>query len=108
MAIEELIRDTTPKGLIAPTQHKAQRRPLRGQAEEEWIYAKVEPIVSVELWEACNGRSCHTNQARFPGPRPEHLFGGRVRCTCGTKMYARKQTGNTRARRAARRSRPRT
>ena len=29
----------------------------------------------------------------MPGPRPEHIFGGKVRCTCGHKMYARKQTG---------------
>jgi site-specific DNA recombinase len=95
MAIEELIRDTTPKGLHRAN-HSTRRNGGHYEAkpEEEWIYAEVEPIVPVELWEACNRTlMSRKSGAPFPGPRPDHLFGGRVRCTCGTKMYARKQTG---------------
>jgi site-specific DNA recombinase len=92
MSVEELIRDTTPKGL-----HRAnwssRRNGYEVKPEEEWVFTPVEPIVSEELWEACNRTlMSRKSGAPFPGPRPEHLFGGRVRCTCGTKMYARKQT----------------
>jgi len=93
--LEDLIRDPTPKG-----QHRANYSTRRNggrheiKDEAEWVYTAVEPIVEPALWEACNRvlMGQKTGQA-FPGPRPEHLFGGKVRCTCGNKMYARKQTG---------------
>lgn len=93
--LEDLIRDPTPKG-----QHRSNYTSRRNggryeiKDEADWVYTAVEPIVAPELWEACNrvlmGQKC--GQA-FPGPRPEHLFGGKVRCTCGNKMYARKRSG---------------
>jgi site-specific DNA recombinase len=93
--LEDLIRDTTPKG-----QHRANYSTRRNggrheiKDEEEWVYTAVEPIVPPDLWEACNRALLDTKTgAAFPGPRPEHLFGGKVRCICGNKMYARKQTG---------------
>jgi len=93
--LEDLIRDPTPKG-----QHRANHSTRRNggryetKPEEEWIFTPVEPIVSEDLWESCN-RTLMSRKtgAPFPGPRPEHLFGGKVRCACGTKMYARKRTG---------------
>jgi len=93
--LEDLIRDPTPKG-----QHRANYTTRRNggrheiKDEAEWVYTAVEAIVEPDLWEACNRvlMGQKTGQA-FPGPRPEHLFGGKVRCTCGNKMYARKQTG---------------
>lgn len=93
--LEDLIRDPTPKG-----QHRANYSTRRNGGKHEikeraeWVINPVEPIVSAELWEECN-RILMSQKAgnRMPGPRPEHLFGGKVRCTCGTKMYARKQTG---------------
>ena len=93
--LEDLIRDTTAKG-----QHRANYSTRRNggrheiKSEDEWVYTPVQPIVSLELWENCN-RVLMGQKAggTFPGPRPEHLFGGKVRCTCGNKMYARKQTG---------------
>lgn len=93
--IEDLIRDPTPKG-----QHRANYSTRRNggtyeiKPESEWLFRSVEPIISEELWEACNQTiMSRKTGAPFPGPRPEHLFGGKVRCECGTKMYARKQTG---------------
>lgn len=93
--VEQLIRDTTPKG-----QHRSNYSTRRNagryetKPEDEWVIVPVEPIVSEDLWEACNRTlmSRKTSTA-FWGPRPEHLFGGRVRCDCGAKMYARKTTG---------------
>jgi site-specific DNA recombinase len=94
MSIEELIRDPTPKGLHRANHSTQRNGRYEAKPEHEWIYVPVEPIVSEDLWEACNRTlMSRKSGAPFPGPRPEHLFGGRVRCTCGTKMYARKQTG---------------
>ena len=93
--LEDLIRDTTPKG-----HHRANYSTRRNggrheiKDKDEWVYTAVEPIVTPELWDACNRVLMgQKTGAAFPGPRPEHLFGGKVRCTCGNKMYARKQTG---------------
>ena len=93
--LEDLIRDPTPKGL-----HRANYSTRRNggrheiKSEEEWVHVPVEPIVSEELWAECNRVLLSQKTGnRMPGPRPEHLFGGKVRCTCGAKMYARKQTG---------------
>lgn len=93
--LEDLIRDTTAKG-----QHRANYSTRRNggrheiKDEGDWVYSPVEPIVAPELWDACNRVLMgQKTGAAFPGPRPEHLFGGKVRCTCGNKMYARKQTG---------------
>ncbi len=93
--LEDLIRDTTPKG-----QHRANYSTRRNggrheiKPEDEWVYTAVEAIVPPELWEVCNRVLMgQKTGGAFPGPRPEHLFGGKVRCTCGAKMYARKQTG---------------
>lgn len=93
--LEDLIRDPTAKGL-----HRANYSTRRNNGkheikdEAEWIYVEVEPIVSEELWEECNRVLLSQKSGiRMPGPRPEYLFGGKVRCACGTKMYARKRTG---------------
>ncbi|MGQ0741266.1 MAG: recombinase family protein, partial [Alphaproteobacteria bacterium] len=93
--LEDLIRDPTAKGL-----HRANYSTRRNngkheiKSEDEWVFTACEPIVSEELWEECNRvLMAQKSPARMPGPRPEHLFGGKVRCTCGNKMYARKQTG---------------
>ncbi len=93
--IEDLIRDTAPKGLYRAnysTRRNGGRHEIK--AEEEWVHTQIEPIVPEALWDECN-RILMTQKSGkgMPGPRPEHLFGGKVRCTCGRKMYARKQTG---------------
>jgi site-specific DNA recombinase len=93
--LEDLIRDPTPMG-----QHRANYSTRRNggrhemKPEDQWVYSPVEPIVSTDLWEACNRvLMSQKTGGSFPGPRPEHIFGGKVRCACGAKMYARKQTG---------------
>jgi len=93
--VEDLIRDTTPKGLY---RSNFSTRRNTGQYEEkdesEWVFTQVEPIVREELWEECNRILLSQKEGvRTPGPLPVHIFGGVVRCTCGRKMYARKRTG---------------
>jgi hypothetical protein len=63
--IDRLIRDTTAKGI----------RIESGQT------VKVEPIVTIELWEKANNFLTH-KQTRTP----VHLFVGLVKCECGTRM----------------------
>lgn len=93
--IEDLLRDPVAKGihrLNYSTRRNSGRHEIK--AESEWVYVNVPPIVSDELWDQCY-RTLMGNKTggAFPGPRPEHLFGGKVRCTCGGKMYARKRSG---------------
>jgi len=94
MAIEELIRDTTAKGTYRSNYSTRRNGRYERKPESEWIITPVEPIVAEELWETCNRALMATKTgAAFPGPRPEHLFGGKVRCECGGKMYARLRSG---------------
>lgn len=90
ITIERLITDTTAKG-----QHRANytRSQGRGRSwvskpESEWVYQPVEPIISEDLWEACNeiirGRKATGRPAT---KRTVHLFSGFAFCACGTKMY---------------------
>jgi site-specific DNA recombinase len=92
--IEDLLSDPSAKG-----QRRANYTTRRNggryevKPESEWVLTPIEPIVSEELWDQCNATlMSRKTGAPFPGRRPEHLFGGRVRCACGGKMYARKQT----------------
>lgn len=93
--IEDLLKDPVAKGL-----HRLNYTTRRNggkyeiKAEDEWVFINVPPIVSEEVWDrAYRTLMANKTGGSFPGPRPEHLFGGKVRCTCGSKMYARKQIG---------------
>jgi len=93
--IEDLIKDTTAKGVYRAnfsTRRNGGKYELK--PEREWIYTAVEAIVPEDLWESCN-RTLTSRKAggTSPGPRPLHLFGGKVWCVCGCKMYARERTG---------------
>ena len=92
--LEDMLKDTTAKGLYRANFCTRRNGRYEIKPEGDWVFTQVEPLVSEELWASCN----ETLQSRkaggaSPGPRPVHLFGGKVRCACGTKMYARAQTG---------------
>jgi site-specific DNA recombinase len=86
-----LLKDTTSKGLHRanwtkgpPEKHK--KRIIKPQ--EEWVYTKVEPIVSEELWEQCNAILDEQERSnKRPARKPVHLFTGHVFCQCDYKMY---------------------
>jgi site-specific DNA recombinase len=89
--VGRLIKDTTAKGLHRanwtkgpPEKHK--KRIIKPQ--EEWVYTKVEPVVSEELWEQCNAVLDEQEKTnKRPARKPVHLFSGRVFCKCDYKMY---------------------
>ncbi len=86
-----LIKDTTAKGLHRanwtkgpPEKHK--KRIIKPQ--EEWVYTKVESIVSEELWDQCNAILDEQEKSnKRPARKPVHLFTGHVFCQCDHKMY---------------------
>jgi site-specific DNA recombinase len=88
--IERLLRDPTAKGLHKTyyTKSLGKGKGWTTKPESEWIYTKVEPIVSEELWDQCN--SILDEQRRHhktPARKRVHLFTGFAFCYCGNRMY---------------------
>ncbi|MFQ5962687.1 MAG: recombinase family protein [Candidatus Scalinduaceae bacterium] len=88
--VKRLLQDTTAKGM-----HKANYTKSLGdnkkwivKQQEDWVFTKVEPIVSEELWNQCNSilDEQEKNNKR-PSRNVVHLFTGFAFCACGQKMY---------------------
>ena len=88
--VGRLLRDPIAKGLRRSNYSRNidGGRKWELKPEEEWIYTKVEPVVSGELWERCN-QILDEQRAKYrrPARRAVHLFAGIVCCHCGDKMY---------------------
>jgi len=88
--VGRLLLDPTAKGLhranYTRTDDSAKSWTLK--PEEEWVYTKVEPILSEGLWERCVAILDGQKASRKPPSRKtQHLFAGYAYCACGTKMY---------------------
>jgi len=56
--------------------------------QEDWVFIKVEPIVSEEVWKECNAiLDDQEKRNRRPAKKTLHLFTGFAYCECGDKMY---------------------
>ncbi len=88
--VDRLLRDPTAKGLRrAPyTKSLGEKKHWKLKPESEWVFGRVEAIVSEDLWDQVNGI---LEQQRQKGKRAAkktvQLFAGFTFCGCGQKMY---------------------
>jgi len=89
-SIDRLLRDPTAKGLHRTYYTKSPGKGKRWftKPENEWIYTKVEPVVSEEIWDQCNALlDEQAKKHKKPARKRVHLFTGFAFCYCGGKMY---------------------
>jgi site-specific DNA recombinase len=90
--ITRLLRDPTAKGvrIANSTKNVGKSKPIARKPESEWVYHQVEPIVSEELWDACQAL-LDGSRSKYgkPAKRAVHLFAGYAFCGCGGKMYVK-------------------
>lgn len=90
-AVERLLTDPIAKGLRRAnyTKSTGDKKHWIPKPEDQWVYTKVEPIVSEELWEKCNAILSAQKESgkRIPRKPAFHLFAGLTLCHCGGKMY---------------------
>lgn len=90
--VERLLRDPNAKGERRAnyTMSQGRGKPAVLKPESEWLVILCDPIVSEELWDACNAILDEQQASRKPKARkPVHLFGGLTLCHCGQKMYVK-------------------
>ena len=87
--VRRLLRDTTAKGLHRANYIKRLDENKRAlKPKEEWVFIKVEPIVSEEIWEQCNAiLDEQEKKNKRPARKTINLFSGYVFCNCDYKMY---------------------
>ena len=93
--VERLLRDPTAKGVRRAnyTKSTGDKKHWVLKPESDWVLTEVEAIVSVEIWEQCNGLLDERRRAGKPrGRRPVQLFAGVTFCACGEKMHAPSNT----------------
>lgn len=88
--VSRLLMDSTAKGVRLANYTKSTKNggAWTKKPMDEWIRVPVEPVVSEELWEACNAYICgNRSKGVRPSKRVVHLFSGLVFCSCDHKMY---------------------
>ena len=90
-SLVRLLQDPITKGLRRAnyTHTTDNKKAWQLKPESEWVYFDIDPIVSEELWERCNGliAAQQTGQRRPLTKRAIHLFAGFAHCQCGGVMY---------------------
>ena len=87
--VERLVRDPTAKGIYRQnyTKTRNNKKSWELKPESEWVHTPVEPIITMELWDACNGfLDGRARRERPPARQNVHLFSGYATCICGEKM----------------------
>ena len=88
--VVRLLQDPTAKGLRRSNYTKSlgQKKHWKLKPKADWVYTKVEPIISEEVWDQCNVILEEQRRLHKPPPRKSpHLFTGFAFCECGQKMY---------------------
>ena len=87
--VERLLRDHTAKGIHRRNYTKSlgENKKWVVKPPSEWVFAEVEPIVDVQLWDQCNQILDEQHKSALPIKRVVNLFSGVVFCKCGNKMY---------------------
>lgn len=89
--VERLIRDPIAKGVRRAnyTRSTDRKKAWEYKPESEWVLIPVPPIVSEDLWEACNRilDDRRRDPAKQPKRAPKHLFSAVTWCHCGGKMF---------------------
>lgn len=88
--IDRLLRDTIVIGTRRANYTSSEDRNGAWQLkpESEWVYSKIEPIVSEELWQECNYFLDEQRNKLKRSTKPAtYLFSGLTYCSCGPKMY---------------------
>ncbi len=88
--VTRLLQDPTAKGIHRAnhTTRDAQNKKCLIKPADQWVMHKIEPIVTTEIWDQCNGiiESTYQNH-RPPAKKTVYLFAGIAHCACGMKMY---------------------
>lgn len=88
--IDRLLKDPTAKGLFRSNYTKSlgDNKKWVLKPQSEWVFTKVEPIVSEELWNQCSLiLEEQEKKNKRPTKKAVHLFTGYAFCACGQKMY---------------------
>ena len=89
--VDRLLRDPVAKGLRRAnyTKSRGEKKHWDLKPEDEWVYSKVEPIVSDETWAEVNDilNTQRASRKRVGRKPATHLFSSVTKCECGEPMY---------------------
>jgi site-specific DNA recombinase len=103
--VRRLIENPTAKGLRRSnyTRSTGDGKHWDLKSPDEWIFTPVEPIVSEDLWAACNAILSTRKNGAKPQKRAVHLFTSLAFCQCGGTMTVLYQSPNYSCRKCKRR-----